>query len=164
MRRLFPVLSAISLGLAIGVAGLWNVSYWRVVGAGFRPDWRSFDLSCSAGALRITRTEGFLYPQSSPRKWSSYCWRGDPWLELPTNGWWFGRELVRHQHFDAAVLWVPLWLPTLLFLILPVVWLRHFRRLRRRQKLGLCLKCGYDLWATPERCPECGTMVRASHA
>ena len=43
---------------------------------------------------------------------------------------------------------------------LPLAWLagaalRAARR-RRNMRMGLCPRCGYDLHATPGRCPECG--------
>jgi hypothetical protein len=52
--------------------------------------------------------------------------------------------------------------------ILPAWWLARFiLRTRQRmagRKAGLCLTCGYDLRATPERCPECGVVPTTGSA
>lgn len=50
------------------------------------------------------------------------------------------------------------WLVALLLLAMPALWLHRFRGARRARSRGLCRACGYDLRATPDRCPECGTI------
>jgi hypothetical protein len=62
------------------------------------------------------------------------------------------------QQHTAHWLIIPHWFLVTLFAIPPLLRFRAWRRHRRRATAGTCAKCGYDLRATPERCPECGTI------
>ena len=51
----------------------------------------------------------------------------------------------------------PHWLLMLVLLMFPTLRVLRTLRKRNREELNLCPTCGYDLRATPDRCPECGT-------
>ncbi len=72
----------------------------------------------------------------------------DDYVVTPTQG----------LHTIYTDLYIDLWWLCLPFAPLPAIWLIEFARLRRRCEKGLCPTCGYDLRATPDRCPECGAL------
>ena len=53
---------------------------------------------------------------------------------------------------------VPLWAVLLLVGPPTLLMVRRYVILARRRRVGLCPACGYDLRATPDRCPECGKV------
>ena len=81
------------------------------------------------------RFAGFAYQRERPHGYVS----GQPRLwRIP---WWFVAALL------AA--------PSALAVGLPRIW--RWRAIHGRRR-ALCVRCGYDLWATPDRCPECGAV------
>jgi hypothetical protein len=83
----------------------------------------------------------------------------------PPTGWrgWVGFGYRRQGPRDTSMGEVarefvfPWALPFLLSAAIPAWAARRAFRRRRLQRRGLCRTCGYDLRATPGRCPECGT-------
>jgi len=63
---------------------------------------------------------------------------------------------------NATYWFAPWWAVWFATTVLPAMWIVQRRRTSRRPKrVGFCSRCGYDLRATPDRCPECGTVPMA---
>lgn len=71
-----------------------------------------------------------------------------------------------HVHYELGsvsggrLIRMPYWFIWIASIATPVSCLvNEFRRRRRRRARGLCRRCGYDLRASSERCPECGARI-----
>jgi hypothetical protein len=53
---------------------------------------------------------------------------------------------------------VPVWFFSAIFLLMPTIWCLSALIRKKMRAVGHCHDCGYDLRATPDRCPECGTI------
>ena len=148
IRKTLPILSLI--GLLLSVA-LWGLSYWNLDG-GF-----GSQSARLAGGGRLSRGSFLCYFEFATRVHGGYDWEIVGFRGFDTE-WWpqFGASGT------GVLVRIPLWMPTLLFGYL--TWRLRFapaNLLRRRKKLGLCVKCGYDLRASKDRCPECGSTIDA---
>ena len=137
LRRTLTILSLI--GLLLSVAA-WFVA-WRTYAAYFA--------SCGKIGTGYGCVLFGWYGEcmDAPLGWDIH--------EVYLRYWW-----IHKTQFGAGgpSFWIPLWIPALLFAsILSISYCVPFHRRRKRKKLGLCLKCGYDLRGSKERCPECGT-------
>ena len=148
----------------------WRVFLWQ----------GRFELDCTH--LYITPVVGpalgpFGYDESKDsalHSWSqrfiyrSHSFKGlrVAYYESPASGTIQGQGLGPHGN---AAEWgicrgvqAPFWTVALALAILPVssvIFNLIRRRRERRRNPKACIQCGYDLRATPDRCPECGRLA-----
>ena len=75
-----------------------------------------------------------------------------------------GTSTVGPVAHTIHAIYTPWWLWVGVFALLPGTKLRLAMRRRRRLTEGLCEVCGYDLRASVDRCPECGTLTQSPSA
>lgn len=156
-RRLFTCCSVASLLLFVAACVLWVRSLSTYDLVSYATDARvAYSVSTRPHGLRLSRS---LAPQREP----GWRIRSIPVLdgsskpltyEFAGFGWGYSRGFA--PTVRDANLRVPFWLIAALSAVLPL-WTARRIALRRRWRVGLCAACGYDLRATPRRCPECGT-------
>jgi hypothetical protein len=175
-RKLVTLLVWTSALMCVTVGGFWIRSYveadsWLYVPKASQPHpvCRSEHGRVTLGVVwtdpKDRRSEDLLQMFLDPGlHWKS--WKAS--TDVPRMFW---QQYGYHHDDDQALnlvgthfwcLTLPHWLLLVVLGVLPVIRITRFIRRRRQHREGCCQTCGYDLRATPDRCPECGTVVPSS--
>jgi hypothetical protein len=190
-RRLYNLAAAVSLVLCVATVALWARSYCAADGRevtlkvtdaqNASVTRRSVILSSFRGSMDGTYL-WFMGPKVSRAgagrriDWSVDAWTNQPQDVIPVHDpaerWrasayrslmGFGYSQGGRHGERSLSFFVPHWALAALAASVPSLWWLGRRRRRISQRDGLCPTCGYDLRATPDRCPECG-MAAATTA
>jgi hypothetical protein len=186
VRRAFHLAAALSLLLLVAVVVLWARSYaWRDYVNWNRqpgPDltWSTWTVETGKGGIHFAYRRSGRWaqgrwvprPAQTGRRAFGIASVAGPYYPYALNDTIVrgaGFELSEHRHVPEPTsvgsgvvheihLVAPLWSAALACCILPAAAARRYRASRLRSRPGHCAACGYDLRATPDRCPECGSL------
>jgi hypothetical protein len=184
-RWLSRSILAVSLTICIASLVLWPISFFRVITLHRTGQARNDMLGIAGGLLSVQSQDGSAveanirrataqYPELYPGKWFLRTARNREHYFDYRQNW---RETVRFSNDQRTTTfartgetmnqrWVtiPIWAIAWLAAIAPAFALKRYVVRRRRRQRGECLDCGYDLRASPGRCPECGNAPMVTPA
>ncbi len=148
-RRIFNWLSAMSLALFVVTAALFVRSWWRA-------DYLTLSKCGPYTRVLLSRKGEFVLMDAEAFR---------PLRDRKGNivSVSYQQTFVRGR-LSSIYVDIPHPLVALALAVLPGLWLRADLDRRRRRNRDLCLTCGYDLRATPNRCPQCGSLVSAKES
>lgn len=159
MRRiLFHLLASVSLLLCLTSIVFWYRSHHIT-----KPSLKIAD------SIDIRKNDPRYWILTHPNTVTLCRQVGRDWSR-PLKGFQFAGVKFGGGWGHNSMLWnlvIPFWLLTTIFAILPLceIPLLIFKLNKSlRHTRGLCPHCGYDLRASPDRCPECGRPATAVHS
>jgi hypothetical protein len=147
-RILLNAATVVSLVLCVGTVALWartylgpQVEFFTTIDTG-----RSYGVGTERGGVI-----GFLQQERPAYR------DGDP-DDFWRDGGGFRFLRVTSDGMRRWNLVLPFWALAVATALTPLARVGSRWRRTRRCRAGRCPACGYDLRATPERCPECGSI------
>ena len=165
LRTIIKWLTYVCLILAVVCLIAIPVSFWRIVTVTRTNALSQETIRCLDGFIVSNDSRGpgmtasFKLSGTQPHSWffgfDAPLFRQAPSI-LYERIYWPRYLFSRYAYgFHQRIATVPLWLLAAMFSLPKTV-----RALLKKRQLpaGCCPTCGYDLRATPDRCPECGTV------
>lgn len=163
LRWAFNFTAAVSAVLLAATAVMWPRSYRAQDAVGRAPKTMSYCILFNHGTVYVGCAKEGLPGWFLVSKSMSEMREFPTWFEVDHA--WAGIHFLRSTYDDVFV-GIPCWF--VLLALASVCGGSLYRSARRQRALragaGFCPACGYDLRATPQRCPECGAVPAAQAA